>query len=87
MPGGILLCQMKIIFRNVRGLGGVIRRLVKALLRRRKVQLSLLHEMKLKGINGRMVKKIWGRKNISWVGADADGSSGGILILWNKRYV
>lgn len=88
MSGELFHCQMKIVSWNVRGRGGATRRLVvKALLRRHKVQLALFQETKLKGIDDIVIREIWGRKNVRWAAADADGSSGGILILWDSRFI
>ena len=79
---------MKMVSWNVRGLGGSMWKLVvKALLRRHKVQLTLLQETRLKEIDDSVIRETWGRKNVHWLAADVDGSSGGILILWDTRFI
>ena len=73
---------MKIVSWNVRGLGGASQRLVvKELLTRKKVQIALLQETKLKKANDSMVKEVWGSRYLSWVAVDAVGSAGGLLVL------
>lgn len=38
-------------------------------------------------MDNRMVKCIWGSRCIQWVGRNAMGSSGAILLMWDSRKV
>ncbi|XXG89343.1 hypothetical protein AAC387_Pa12g1363 [Persea americana] len=79
---------MKIFSWNVRGLGGAARRLVvKETLRSNKVQIALIQETKLSSMSNKIVREVWGSKYLRWIAIDAVGSAGGILLLWDSRYV
>lgn len=83
MSRGIFQFQMKIASWNVRGLGGVSRRMVvKELIRRQKLQIVMLQETKLNEVSDATVKQIWGKRDVKWAAVDATGSAGGLLTLW-----
>ena len=64
--------EIKIISWNVRGLAGALHRMVvKEMIRRQKVQITLIQETKLKEVNEKIVKDIWG---IGWVAVESVGS-------------
>ncbi|XXG82698.1 hypothetical protein AAC387_Pa10g0596 [Persea americana] len=52
-----------------------------------KVQIVILQESKLKEVSERVVREIWGRRNVKWVTVDAVGAAGGLLTLWDTRSV
>lgn len=79
---------MKIVSRNVRGLGGESQRMVvEEQLRWQKVQIVLLWETKLKKVSDSIIKEVWGSRFINWVAVDAVGYSEGMPVLWDKRSV
>lgn len=38
-------------------------------------------------MSDRVIKEVWGRRNVKWVVVDAVGAAGGLLRLWDTRYV
>ena len=79
---------MKVLSLNVRGLGGVLRRLMgKEMVRSQKAQIVILQESKLKEVSEKVVKEVWGRRQVDWVAAEAMGASGGLLTLWDTGSV
>lgn len=79
---------MKILSWNVCGLGSVARRLTaNELLHRNEVQIALVQELKFSSLSEKIVKEVWGSIFVNWVSADAVGSAGGFLLLWDTRHV
>lgn len=59
---------------------------VKDLLCHYKADIGLLQETKLSSVSQSIVKEILGAiTGDNWICCDAVGSSGGILVIWNKR--
>ena len=48
------------------------------MIRRQKVQITLIQETKLKEVNEKIVKEIWGTGFIGWVAVESVGSAGGL---------
>lgn len=79
---------MKIVSWNVRGIGARLKRaVVKDLLCRANPDIVILQETKLDSIDRRLVKSIWSSKRIGWMALDAQGSAGGILLMWREDRV
>lgn len=38
-------------------------------------------------MSNKIVREVWGSKYLRWIAIDAVGSAGGILLLWDSRYV
>ena len=87
---GLFKFEMKIISWNVRGLGGALRRMVvKEMIRRQKVQITLIQETKLKEVNEKIVKEILGTRFIGWVAVESvgwDSRSVKILKSWRDGF-
>lgn len=52
-----------------------------------KVQITLIQETKLGVMHDSVAKQLWGSKRVGWLSVDAVGSTRGVLILWDSRYV
>lgn len=77
---------MKILSYNVRGLGKKAkRREIRELLRKHRIDFCCIQETKMSNIGERFCKSVWGDQNIGWAAMDAEGSSGGILSIWNDN--
>lgn len=62
---------MKVVPWNVRGLGGALRKMVvKEMIKWQKVHITLIQETKLREVNEKTVKEIWGTKFIGWVAVE-----------------
>ncbi|XP_028071380.1 uncharacterized protein LOC114273766 [Camellia sinensis] len=84
-----LVCSlMKIFSWNCRGLGrrekrGKIRRLIVD----RKIDIVLLQETKLNSCNNLDVKALWPKDKMEFLCVDSEGSSGGLLCIWDPGWV
>ncbi|KAK9988965.1 hypothetical protein SO802_029204 [Lithocarpus litseifolius] len=77
--------KLKMISWNVRGLNNPRKRLVvKNLLREWKCDVCL-QETKIACMNWRLVRSLWGCPYVDWPVLEADGTAGGILLMWDKR--
>ncbi|KAL4601768.1 hypothetical protein ACB092_10G005900 [Castanea dentata] len=78
--------KLKIISWNVRGLNNPEKRLVvKNLLRDWKCDAICLLETKLGVMSRSLVGSLWNFPYLDWVALDADYTSGGILVMWDRR--
>ncbi|KAM1105783.1 hypothetical protein ACFX13_002765 [Malus domestica] len=79
---------MKIISWNVRGLGSRQKRLtLKQQFRRLQPNIIILQETKKTSIDRRLVVSVWGSRFKEWIFAPAQGSSGGIAVIWNTKHI
>lgn len=77
---------MKLIFYNIRGLGSRLKiKEMQDLIRKNKVDFACIQETKLEELNDEKVRAIWGSYNCGWAVRDAQGRSGGILLIWNSE--
>lgn len=75
---------MIIVNYNIRGLGKrEKRRDVRELIRKVRTDICCLQESKLEVVTKRTVKALLGKANCEWDFAESEGSSGGIITLWN----
>lgn len=75
---------MIILSYNIQGLGKrEKRRDVCELIQRVKADICCIQESKLEQFNSRIARSIWGTPNCDWEFAASEGSSGGIVTLWN----
>lgn len=80
--------KLQILSWNVRGLNDPNRRkVVKSVIRKGGGHLVCLQETKLASMSDRIVRSLWGGRFVEWIALDVDGSSGGILIMWDNRWV
>ena len=80
--------KIKIITWNVRGVNDPDkRRVIKSFLRSNKVDLVCLQETKVHQMNNVMVRSLGVGRFLNWRALNAEGSAGGILILWDKRRI
>ena len=63
------------------------RLVVKSSIKKFKADTVLLQETKIDSMEDRFVRDLWSGKCKKWISPDANGSSGGILMLWNSRSV
>ncbi|XP_028066189.1 uncharacterized protein LOC114269125 [Camellia sinensis] len=76
---------MKIISWNIRGLGKrEKRRGVKNLFSQHKVDFLLLQETKVATITNHLIHSIWPHNDSGFAAVKAEGSSGGIISVWDK---
>ena len=69
----------------MRGLGSGIKcRMVKGLVLHYKPEVLFIQESKLKCFDNRVVNAVGGSWLTRGVGVDAEGASGGLLVLWNE---
>ena len=77
--------SIKIMAWNVRGLCNPSKRvIVKRLLRKWKIEIVVLVETKMECWDDFGVSQVWWSRNFGWLELPAIGSSGGILIIWDK---
>lgn len=57
---------------------------VKEMLRRHKLQITLIQESKLKEVTERIMKEIWGSRFIGWVAVEVVGSAGGLCYCGTR---
>jgi exonuclease III len=83
-----VLMKLKILSWNVRGINELDKRLqIKGLMRVWKVDLVCLLETKMEVITRAVVRSLWGCQHVDWCYIGANGASGGILIMWDRRVV
>lgn len=76
---------MKIITWNVRGLSSAPKRaLMKGLITSCNPDFVILTETKLEIVNRFIIKSLWSSISIAWAFCKANGSSGGIIIMWDS---
>ena len=80
--------NLNLISWNVRGLNdGAKRTRVCNLLQLWKADVVCLQETKLTAVTHSLVRTLWRCRYVDWIGLDAVGASGGIILMWDKRVV
>ena len=80
--------SLRLLSWNVRGLNNPQKREVcKNLLKEWRRDVVCLQETKLASINSALVRSLWGSPFVDWAVLDAIQTSGGVLLLWDKRVV
>ena len=78
--------NLRLLSWNVRELNNPRKRLVyKNLLKEWKCDIVCLQETKVASINATFVRSLWGSPFFDWVALDAVQTSGGVLLVWDKR--
>lgn len=77
---------MKIMSWNVRGLGAAVKRQsIKHIITKHNPDIIVLQETKKESFDRSLVASIWGSRHKGWVILPAEGSRGGIAIIWDVR--
>jgi hypothetical protein len=85
---GVFLFQMKILFYNVRGLGGFEKKSeVKRQVNDKKPFVLCIQESKMSVINDSLIKAIWGCSTVGYSFQPSIGASGGMLTIWDSNFV
>ena len=80
--------KIKILSWNVRGVNDPVKRsVIKGFLRSNRVDLVCFQETKVQQMNVGMVRSLGVGRFLNWIALDAEGSAGGILLLWDKRRI
>ena len=80
--------KIKILSWNVRGVNDPVKRsVIKGFLRSNRVNLVCFQETKVQQMNVGMVRSLGVGRFLNWIALDAEGSAGGILLLWDKRRI
>jgi exonuclease III len=75
---------MKIVSLNMRGWGGSAkRRRLSTLIRKGAFDVCFIQETKKLSFEDHSIHILWGHKDVCWVSKEADGLSGGMLLIWN----
>lgn len=75
---------MKILSYNARGVGKRAKRKeVKEYVKKFRVDLCCIQETKLSKMEEPICRAIWGNNSYDWVCKEAEGTTGGILTIWN----
>lgn len=78
--------KIDILSWNVWGLNdGEKRELIKTALNEWRCDVVVLQETKIQGDISRVARHLWGSRWVDFVNLEAIGTSGGILIMWDKR--
>ncbi|XP_058775275.1 uncharacterized protein LOC131649532 [Vicia villosa] len=76
---------MIILSLNIRGGGKrVKRKRIGFNIQRGRVDVAFIQETKLRNVHHQYVKELWGDEWVEWSHLEAEGSAGGILIMWKK---
>ena len=78
--------NLKILSWNIRGANDSSKKkVVKALLRSQKLDLSCLQETKMQIMSDGVVRSLGTGKFLGWKATNATGFAGGVLVVWDKR--
>ena len=78
--------SLRLLSWNVRGLNNPQKREVcKNLLKEWKCDIVCFQETKLSSLNSFVVRSLWGSPFLDWVVIDAINTTGGVLLVWDKR--
>ena len=78
--------NLRLLSWNVRGLNNPWKRQVcKNLLKEWNCDVVCFQETKVASIDIAFVRSLWGSPFIDWVALDAVQTSGGVLLVWDKR--
>ncbi|KAL8530707.1 hypothetical protein ACS0TY_007661 [Phlomoides rotata] len=77
---------MKVMTFNVRGLGKRMKRKeVKSIIKNNDMDLCCIQETKLEKLESRIGYEIWPGNDFDWAWRDAEGRSGGLISIWNRK--
>ncbi|KAJ9184826.1 hypothetical protein P3X46_004514 [Hevea brasiliensis] len=77
--------MLSVISWNSRGLGGASKKChLKNLITCNKVDVISILETKCASISFPLIRKVWCMGDFDWLSIDAVGTSGGMLVIWNR---
>ena len=80
--------KLKILSWNVRGVNDLDKRkVIRNFIRTHRVDLVCLQETKVQEMNNEMVRSLGVGRFLNWTALNAEGSAGGILLIWDKRHI
>ena len=80
--------KLKILFWNVRGVNDPEKRkVIKNFIRIHRVDMICLQETKMQEMNIEMVRSLGVGRFLNWTALNAEGSTRGILLIWDKRRI
>ncbi|XP_059658982.1 uncharacterized protein LOC132305342 [Cornus florida] len=80
--------KIRIITWNIRGLNDPDKRkVVKVALKKWNAHVICLQDTKLASISDDVVRSLWGSRFVDWEALNASDKSGGILIMWDHRWM
>ncbi|RVW16145.1 hypothetical protein CK203_074270 [Vitis vinifera] len=86
--GSVSSCLMKLrlVSWNVRGANDSSKRkVIKAMIRSQRADLVCIQEMKIQTMTEGVVRSLGSGRFLDWGAMGAQGSTGGILVCWDKR--
>ena len=85
-PASSCPMNLKILSWNVRGVNDSSKRkLIKAIMRKQRADLLCFQETKMQVMSEGVVRSLGSGRFLEWRALDAIGSTGGILVCWDKR--
>ncbi|KAJ4823008.1 hypothetical protein Tsubulata_000381 [Turnera subulata] len=70
---------------NIRGLGSLSKhRLLNELIHHNDAKIVFICETKLQGVDRHFCSRLWNSRDLEFRSVDADGLSGGLLLLWDE---
>ena len=63
----------------------VKRKVIKSVVRKQKVDLFCIQETKIQVLANRVVRSLGPERYLDWKALDSCGSTGGVLVCWDKR--
>ena len=80
--------KLRILSWNVRGVNDPEKRkVIKNFIRMQRVDMICLQETKVQEMNTEMVRSLGVGRFLDWTALNAEGSAGGILLIWDKRRI
>ncbi|KAK8675243.1 hypothetical protein V6N13_033312 [Hibiscus sabdariffa] len=77
---------MKVVSWNVRGMGADVKwSQLRGLIKRHSVDMVFVQESKLASFSQLDAKRLWGDDEVNFRITSAEGRSGGLLVLWDKK--
>lgn len=76
---------MKMLSYNIGGVRGAIKRKFISSIIKKKIDFACIQETKLENIDNWLPTYIWGKNRVEWVSSPSNGSSSGLIPMWNKN--
>ena len=80
--------KLRILSWNVRGVNDPVKRkVIKNFIRNHRVDIICLQETKVQEMKSEIVRSLGVGRFLDWTALNAEGSTGGILLIWDKRRI